>query len=460
MLFSVDWGTVSSSLGVLSIVTWLFAQSPQVYLNFKNGSVEGLALPFLVSWFLGDFTNLVGYVQSSPHRAGARRAHHADGAPAPLPRSCVLTHQLPFQTWLATYFILVDIVLCGQFAYYSRLRPVPHFPPLSEAFPYAQPSPHASFVHGGRRSRSRHGRSRSSRTRLLHSHEVESEDDPLVASWMTESSNASTATSPHHPTRPLPPSRTSSGTLTVPPSPTLPERGRTLQRSAIRALDSSLSTIHGSPSSHAGFGIGHAPHHHTANHVAFTGEPDEVVPPRERERQRTSSSRSRPPPPSRRSTGIVFLSVGALFTLGHLGSGGGTVGTMGVEQGGRAWSSSPAQMQQAGWRFGDARHPAWFAVPSTLSRPILDVSHPLVKRSTFPLNVSSTAGEPEHRDDDDGDEDDDRPPPREYDWERVVGRTSAWVCTTAYLTSRLPQIWQNVRPLPRPLSSLVEGPKR
>lgn len=75
MLSSVDWGTVSSSLGVLSIVTWLFAQSPQVYLNFKNGSCEGLALPFLVSWFLGDFTNLVGCVAGpfSPAGRGARR---------------------------------------------------------------------------------------------------------------------------------------------------------------------------------------------------------------------------------------------------------------------------------------------------------------------------------------------------------------------------------------------------
>ncbi|TNY20234.1 PQ loop repeat-domain-containing protein [Rhodotorula diobovata] len=117
MLVSVDWGTVSSTLGVASIFTWLFAQSPQVYENYKRGSVEGLALPFLVSWFLGDFTNLLG---------------------------CVLTHQLPFQTWLAAYFILVDVVLCAQFAYYSRLRPVPQFPPLSEGFPYAQPSPHAS----------------------------------------------------------------------------------------------------------------------------------------------------------------------------------------------------------------------------------------------------------------------------------------------------------------------------
>src|SRR5262249_27034658 len=32
-------------------------------------------------------------------------------------------------------------------------------------------------------------------------------------------------------------------------------------------------------------------------------------------------------------------------------------------------------------------------------------------------------------------------PPRE----RLVGRISAWLCATLYLTSRLPQIWKNVR---------------
>lgn len=29
--------------------------------------------------------------------------------------------------------------------------------------------------------------------------------------------------------------------------------------------------------------------------------------------------------------------------------------------------------------------------------------------------------------------------------ERVLGRIFAWLCTTLYLTSRLPQIWKNVR---------------
>lgn len=31
-------------------------------------------------------------------------------------------------------------------------------------------------------------------------------------------------------------------------------------------------------------------------------------------------------------------------------------------------------------------------------------------------------------------------PPTEY----IIGRISAWTCTTLYLTSRLPQIWKNV----------------
>jgi hypothetical protein len=31
--------------------------------------------------------------------------------------------------------------------------------------------------------------------------------------------------------------------------------------------------------------------------------------------------------------------------------------------------------------------------------------------------------------------------------ERVIGRIFAWLCTTLYLTSRLPQIWKNVRSL-------------
>jgi hypothetical protein len=40
------------------------------------------------------------------------------------------------------------------------------------------------------------------------------------------------------------------------------------------------------------------------------------------------------------------------------------------------------------------------------------------------------------------------PPDEQHDEpssEQVLGRIFAWLCTTLYLTSRLPQIWKNVR---------------
>lgn len=40
----------------------------------------------------------------------------------------------------------------------------------------------------------------------------------------------------------------------------------------------------------------------------------------------------------------------------------------------------------------------------------------------------------------------DKPPAGSSHYQRIVGRVSAWVCTTLYLTSRLPQIWKNVSP--------------
>jgi hypothetical protein len=37
--------------------------------------------------------------------------------------------------------------------------------------------------------------------------------------------------------------------------------------------------------------------------------------------------------------------------------------------------------------------------------------------------------------------------PKDFVGERIIGRIFAWMCTTLYLTSRLPQIWKNVRTL-------------
>ncbi|CAG8744856.1 11550_t:CDS:2 [Gigaspora margarita] len=63
--------------------------------NYRNKSVDGLSLPFMVNWLLGDITNLLG---------------------------CILTNQLPFQTYLATYFCIVDLALFYQYFYYKWFR--------------------------------------------------------------------------------------------------------------------------------------------------------------------------------------------------------------------------------------------------------------------------------------------------------------------------------------------------
>lgn len=84
--------TTSLLLGYASIGFWLGAQFPQIVVNLRRKSVDGLALPFLANWLLGDSTNLIG---------------------------CILTNQLPFQTYLAIYFVLVDSCLVVQYLYYD-----------------------------------------------------------------------------------------------------------------------------------------------------------------------------------------------------------------------------------------------------------------------------------------------------------------------------------------------------
>lgn len=88
-----DEELMPSDPGAASILCWLLAQVPQLVHNYRTKSVDGLALPFLVSWLLGDATNLLG---------------------------CILTHQLAFQRNLAAYFCFVDLGLTLQYLFYAR----------------------------------------------------------------------------------------------------------------------------------------------------------------------------------------------------------------------------------------------------------------------------------------------------------------------------------------------------
>ncbi|KZT50225.1 hypothetical protein CALCODRAFT_504955 [Calocera cornea HHB12733] len=106
--------SLSDVLGYTSILSWLFAQFPQLIVNWKLQSAEGLALPFLVNWLCGDLTNLVG---------------------------CILTHQLPFQTYLASYFCFVDVCLLSQYLYYTPISryflPPPAKLPTTPGYSYS-----------------------------------------------------------------------------------------------------------------------------------------------------------------------------------------------------------------------------------------------------------------------------------------------------------------------------------
>jgi len=118
---------------------------------------------------------------------------------------------------------------------------------------------------------------------------------------------------------------------------------------------------------------------------------------------------------SRRGASLVFLGVWALFSVGTL------TNSM------RTFSPS------GGASIGRVLSVRGLRIPN--SPPVALSDHPILHK---PSNVVVP---------------DDRPPynrphnpyPAQPSAERVLGRIFAWLCTTLYLTSRLPQIWKNVR---------------
>lgn len=86
---------VSVTLGNLSILSWLFAQLPQIYKNYCLQSTSGLSIYFLIEWCLGDSTNLVG---------------------------AFLTNQATWQQVVAFYYVCVDCVLVSQYIWYTHYK--------------------------------------------------------------------------------------------------------------------------------------------------------------------------------------------------------------------------------------------------------------------------------------------------------------------------------------------------
>eukprot|EP00045_Choanoeca_perplexa_P010572 m.107904 g.107904 ORF g.107904 m.107904 type:complete len:343 (+) comp15323_c0_seq4:105-1133(+) len=90
-----DKQLVGMILGLLSILCWLVAQSPQIYKNWKTSTAEGLSGLFLADWLAGDITNLAG---------------------------CLLTNQTATQLYTAIYFCFIDTTMFVQWLYYEKCK--------------------------------------------------------------------------------------------------------------------------------------------------------------------------------------------------------------------------------------------------------------------------------------------------------------------------------------------------
>ncbi|KAF7294849.1 hypothetical protein MIND_01022800 [Mycena indigotica] len=350
--------SVSELLGYCSIGCWLGAQLPQILTNIQLQSCEGLALPFLANWFLGDASNLLG---------------------------CLLTGQLAFQTWLAGYFVSVDVVLVAQYLYYERSRPTKIFGrqrvgSTSDRH-YRTLSTVAANVSGAAAvlAAQQHESMRRSVDQLSASRVSDELDESALAamadsiqsegmpprkrvSWSTERYGRRGGSVGRTPV-----SRSAFLPRLTPADDNDIDRGRSLQREA--TLD--------------------AP-------------PPESAP----ETQR------RPSRASRRGANLVFLSIFALYSIG-------------------SWTASKQtrDLQQSGEPIGRVigSVPVAFvsSKPSSI-KPTTPATH--VWMEDLP------PGSPPHHE----------PIPSDDPFdELVLGRIFAWLCTTLYLTSRLPQIWKN-----------------
>lgn len=154
-------------------------------------------------------------------------------------------------------------------------------------------------------------------------------------------------------------------------------------------------------------------------------------------RARRSHSRSRSVlarGTGRRAAGVAFMGLGFIF----MGATSTTTGPSRLASG----SSSGHVVPIAGGAAEVDTYPWWqpaypAPLPSLYDAP---TSVTVLMNGTYP-------GDGGGDDDDDDDEPRDPRKPQPINMRELIGRISAWICTTMYLTSRLPQIWKNVSSL-------------
>ncbi|CAL1704644.1 unnamed protein product [Somion occarium] len=385
--------SLSDFLGYTSIACWLGAQFPQVLENIRLQSVDGLALPFLVNWLLGDLSNLVG---------------------------CLLTHQLPFQTYLAVYFCFVDLTLFSQYFYYASGKPSGYLPIRARATSITArrlsieraPARYRTLSNVAAHVAVAAARAAEQEEQMRwHSTALDREEPEVGDDEVDEQALARLAESFHSEHGPS-------------------NHRKTISWSTERRAGS-LGRSRASTISPAGPRL-----HHTLHMTSPTVNTEEVdFSNRGRSVSRPSldenagnwpSSQRRNSRASRKGAGMVFLGVWALFGVGTLaGSGRGLPSSSGLRLG-KVFAGDDYAIP------GFTR-----PIPPVVVKPPLAHVMPIIEVPSTPvtlLHKNTRKTEP--------------PPPPLPDepalpTDYIIGRISAWLCTTLYLTSRLPQIWKN-----------------
>ncbi|KAJ3930408.1 MAG: PQ loop repeat-domain-containing protein [Lentinula lateritia] len=380
-------------LGYISILCWLGAQFPQVLENIHRRSCEGLALPFLANWLLGDISNLIG---------------------------CILTKQLPFQTWLAAYFVSVDLALVGQYVYYQRVnppasrarsrirpmsvgdRPSPRYRRLSAVASNVAAAAALAAQHEEHSApRRAHRWPQSSRDTFYESSGSRISRDDGDGDDVDEGALSALADSFHSERG------QNLGNKQVPWNTERQRRGTSVGRYPALTRSAYLPPLHTSTFDNSADSTARG---RTLQREPGQGHMGQALP---------STSVGRSSRVSKQSAGMVFLGVFAMFGLGsltvprHIGP------PVNASRTGRVLSLRAMNSL-------DRMSPTEHVAPSSLVNEYTSIDiHTII---SIPQTTNVPSFEPKIIEDSN---------------ERIIGRIFAWVCTTLYLTSRLPQIWKN-----------------
>ncbi|KAI3659683.1 hypothetical protein MP638_006466 [Amoeboaphelidium occidentale] len=89
--------------GIISVLLFIVALFPQLYKNYQRKTVEGLSFGFLLTWLLGDISNMFG---------------------------AFLTNQYPTVKYTGLYFVISDALSLLQYFYYAYVYKGPKGTPL------------------------------------------------------------------------------------------------------------------------------------------------------------------------------------------------------------------------------------------------------------------------------------------------------------------------------------------